>query len=269
MTAPLTDSVRRRLVDAGCIAAAGDVYAGDGARFYDDLVGPDRSEIREVLDIARRVGPDVLDLAAGSGRITLPLVRSGKRVTALDLSADMLARLRAALPAGTTCDVVVADMCDVDLGRDFDLIVLAATSITLLGATDRRRLFATVRRHLAPGGSFVLSVAGTGALSALRESADREIPVGSTAYLQSQQVETDGARRVVNWMPLPLPHPPGPVPVLTTRLHILDETIVTGELRDAGFAPPEVIPVLTNGIRSGAGMVLLRTRVDDGTADVA
>ncbi|MFZ8504623.1 hypothetical protein ACO1M4_14470, partial [Staphylococcus aureus] len=84
--------------------------------------------------------------------------------------------------------------------------------ITLLGPTDRRRLFATVRRHLAPGGSFLLSVAGAGALSALRASADREIPVGSTVYLQAQQVESDGARRVVNWMPLPLPPAPGPVP---------------------------------------------------------
>jgi SAM-dependent methyltransferase len=269
MTAPLTDSVRRRLADAGCVAAPSDVYSGDGARFYDDLVGPDRSEIREVLDIARRVGPDVLDLAAGSGRITLPLVRIGKRVTALDLSADMLARLHAALPTGMSCDVVVADMCDVELGRDFDLIVLAATSITLLGPTDRRRMFATVRHHLAPGGSFVLSVAGAGALPTLQESVDREIPVGSSPYLQSQQIERDGAHRVVNWMPLPLPHPAGPVPVLTTRLHILDETVVTGELRDAGFAPPDVIPVLTNGIRSDEGMVLLSTRIDDGVADVA
>ena len=269
MTALLTDTVRRRLADAGCVAAPSDIYSGDGARFYDDLVGPDRSEIREVLDIARRVGPDVLDLAAGSGRITLPLVRTGKRVTALDLSVDMLARLRAALPAGTSCAVVVADMCDVDLGRDFDLIVLAATSITLLGPTDRHRLLRTVRRHLAPGGSFVLSVAATGAARAFQESADREITVGSHSYLQSQQVEPDGARRVVNWMPLPLPPSPGPVPVLTTRLNILDGTVVTRELREAGFEAPDVIPVVTNGVRAGEGMVLLRTRADDGTADVA
>ncbi|MFF8188027.1 daptide-type RiPP biosynthesis methyltransferase [Microbacterium sp. NPDC016588] len=269
MPAPLTESVRLRLALAGCVAAPSDVYAGDGARFYDDLVGPDRSEIREVLDIARRVGPAVLDLAAGSGRVTLPLVRIGKRVTALDLSADMLARLREALPAGTSCDVVVADMCDFDLGRDFDLIVLAATSITLLGPDDRRGLFATVFRHLAPRGAFVLSVAGGGALRTLRESADHEIAVGSTVYLQSQQVEHEGACRVVNWMPLPLPPAPGPVPVLTTRLHILDETAVTGELQDAGFAVPEVIPVVANGIRPGEGMVLLRTRVDQGATDVA
>ena len=264
MTAPLTDSVRRRLAEAGCVAEPGDIYAGDGARFYDDLVGPDRSEIREVLHVARRHGAAVPDLAAGSGRITLPLLRAGKSVTALDLSPDMLARLRAALPATASCELVVADMCEADLGRRFDLIVLAATSITLLGPADRRRLYAVVRRHLAPAGTFLLSVAGAAAQRALRAATDREISVGSTVYLQSQQVEADGSRRIVNWMPLPLPPAPGAVPVLTTSLQLLDAAAVASELRDAGFLAPEVLPVRTNGVAPGEGMVLLSVRVDDG-----
>lgn len=265
MTAPLTDSVRRRLADTGCVAAPSDIYVGDGARFYDDLVGPDRSEIREVLEVARRSGPAVLDLAAGSGRITLPLLRAGKDVTALDLSPDMLARLRAELVADASCELVVGDMCDVDLGRSFDLIVLGATSITLLERSDRRRLFAAVHRHLAPGGSFLLSIAGRTASASLRASTDREITVGPTVFLQSQQVE--GTSRIVNWMPLPLPLPPGPVPVLTTRLQIVDEATVAHELRDAGFLPPEVLPVRSNGVAPGAGMVLLHARPERGRDD--
>lgn len=273
MTAPLTDSVRHRLAEAGCVADPSDVYAGDGARFYDDLVGPDRSEILEVLAIARRSGPEVLDLAAGTGRLTVPLLRSGARVTALDLSPDMLARLRDGVPPQSPCTFVVADMCVFDLERAFDLIVLGATSITLLGGADRRRLYGAVRRHLAPTGSLLLSIAGSGAVAQLRVSSDREIVVetarGRTAYLQSQQVEAGGATRIVNWMPFPLPASPGPVRVLTTRLQLLDAATVTAELRDAGFAPPATIPVRTNGAVPGEGMVLLHTRADDGGADVA
>lgn len=273
MTAPLTDSVRDRLAEAGRVADPGDVYAGDGARFYDRLVGPDRSEIREVLAVARRGGPRVLDLAAGSGRVTLPLLRVGMRVTALDLSVDMLARLRDALPPGAPCDLVVADMCDLDLGREFDLVVLAATSITLLDRADRRRLYATVRKHLAPGGSFLLSVAGSAALPALSVSGDREITVGTAqgpvTYLQSQQVDADGSERIVNWMPLPLPPRPGRVPVLTTRLQLLDEAAVAAELRAAGFPSPERIPVRAHGIAPGEGMVLLHARAEAGGRDVA
>ena len=269
MTAPLTDSVRRHLAEAGCVAVPTDLYHGDGARFYDEVVGADRSEIREVLDVARGCGPAVLDLAAGSGRMTLPLLRLGKRVTALDLSSDMLARLRATLPADASCDLVLADMCDVDLGREFDLIVLAATSITLFDHVDRRRVFATVRRHLASGGTFVLSMPGSTALTSLRESGDREITVGGIPYVQSQQVAPDGSQRIVNGMPLPLPVAPGHVPVLTTRLRILEEADVVEELGAAGFATPDALPVRTNGVAPGEGMVLLRTRVEPGAGNAA
>lgn len=270
MTAPLTLSVHRLLDDAGRRAEPRDVYAGDGARFYDELVGPDRSEIGEVLAVARRSGPAVLDLAAGSGRVTLPLLRVGKSVTALDLSPSMLQRLSDALPPGAPCDLVVADMRAFDLGREFDLVVIAATSITLLDRDDRRRLFRAVRRHLAPTGTLLLSVAGDEALRGLRTSGDREISVVSgdrvTRYLQSQQVEPGGSRRVVNWMPLPLPAPPEPVPVLTTRLQLLDAATVAAELEQNGFRPPATIPVRSPGVADGEGMLLLRTGVDDGGA---
>lgn len=268
MTAPLTATVRRRLDEAACTAEPCDVYDGHGARFYDELVGPDRSEIREVLAVARRSGPAVLDLAAGTGRVTLPLLRIGKTVTALDLSPSMLQRLRNALPAGSACDVVLADMRTFDLGRVFDLAVLAATSITLLERDDRRRLFAAVRRHLRPSGSLVLSVAGDAVHRTLRTSVDREISVragGNTVvYLQSQQVDAVGSRRLVNWMPLPLPTAPGPVPVLTTRLHLLDAATVADELTQAGFLAPDVIPVRSPGDADAESMMLLHSRVEGG-----
>lgn len=266
MSALLTDSVRRRLAEAGCVGVPNDLYLGDGARFYDEVVGPDRSEIREVLEVARRCGPAVLDLAAGSGRLTVPLLRSGKRVTALDLSADMLERLRATLPPGASCDLVVADMRDVNLGRTFDLIVLGATSITLFDEAGRRRVFATVHRHLARGGAFLLSVPGTGAAEVLRKSGDREITLGSAVYLQSQQVDAEGSQRIVNWMPLPLPAPAGRVPVVTTRVRIVEATGLADELKAAGFAAPDASPIRTNGVAPGDAMVLLATRVESGAA---
>ena len=263
MSALLTDSVRRRLAEAGCVGVPHDLYRGDGARFYGEVVGPDRSEIREILEVARCCGPAVLDLAAGSGRLTVPLLRSGKHVTALDLSTDMLERLRATLPPDASCDLVVADMRDVDLGREFDLVVLGATSITLFDEAGRRRVFGTVRRHLGPGGTFVLSVPGTGAAEVLRESADRAITLGSAAYLQSQQVEADGAQRIVNWMPLPLPTA-GRVPIVTTRVRIVEEAGLRDELRAAGFAAPDAFPIRTNGAAPGDAMMLLSTRVASG-----
>lgn len=275
MTALLTDAVRRRLRDAGCIAETSDIYDSAGARFYDELVGPDRSEIREVLAVARRSGPAVLDLAAGSGRISIPLLRIGKSVTALDLSSPMLQLLRDALPRGSACEFVVADMRAFDLGREFDLAVLAATSITLLDRDDRLRLFGAVRRHLAPTGALLLSVPGPTVQTVLRTSAERTISVGSgdtaAVYLQSQQVDATGSHRIVNWMPLPLPAASHAVPVLTTSLYLLDAETVAKELQQAGFLAPEVLPVRTADGDGGAdeNMLLLHSRVDGGDSRVA
>ena len=46
------------------------------------------------------VAPDdgtILELACGTGRVLLPLARAGREIVGLDLSAQMLARCRAAL----------------------------------------------------------------------------------------------------------------------------------------------------------------------------
>ena len=91
MTSLITETVAARLDLVGATARAQDLYAGAGTDFYDRLVGPDRAEIREVLGLAHTAPGPVLDLAAGSGRLTIPLARSGHRVTAVDLSAGALA----------------------------------------------------------------------------------------------------------------------------------------------------------------------------------
>ena len=49
------------------------------------------------------------------------------------------------------------------------------------------------------------------------------------------------------------------VPVLTTRLHLLDSERLMAELAVAGFAVPDVIPVRGRGVAVGEGLMLLRT----------
>ena len=69
----------------------------------------------------------MLELACGSGRVLLPLARQGHEIVGLDLSAQMLARCRAAL-ADEPIEVrrrvrlVQADMTSFDLGGRFALI---------------------------------------------------------------------------------------------------------------------------------------------------
>lgn len=130
MSSSLTEAVVARLRTVGAVPKEQDLYSGAGTDFYDRLVGSDRAEIREMLALARGTEGPILDVAAGSGRLTVPLVRSGKRVTAIDLSDDMLSRLRRTLPDHATLECVVADMRDFSLPQQFGLVIIGATSIS-------------------------------------------------------------------------------------------------------------------------------------------
>ncbi|QNA93335.1 MULTISPECIES: daptide-type RiPP biosynthesis methyltransferase [unclassified Microbacterium] len=256
----ITRTVAARLGREGASPRAQDLYAGAGTDFYDRLVGPDRAEIREILALARDAAGPILDLAAGSGRVTIPLVRSGKDVTAVDLSDDMLSHLRRALPDDDRVQCVVADMRDFSLPQRFGLIVIGATSITLLDRAGRSLLYANVRRHLAAGGVFAFTVAGGASAQSLLTSADQEVvvpgPAGDDTYLFSQQIEEGGAARLVNWVRVSDVVPGGEVTVFTSRLRLLDHERLTRELVDAGFAHPEVSPVRTP---HGVDILLLTT----------
>jgi 16S rRNA (cytosine967-C5)-methyltransferase len=80
---------------------------------------------------ARLLGPvkglEVLDLCAAPGGKTLQLAAAGAKVTALDISASRLKRLRANLERmGLEADIVEADALQWEPGRQFDAILLDA-----------------------------------------------------------------------------------------------------------------------------------------------
>lgn len=275
MSGLITEAVSARLAMVGAVPRELDLYAGVGTDFYERLVGSDRAEIREMLALARQAEDPILDIAAGGGRLTIPLVRSGRDVTAIDLSDDMLSHLRRALPEESTVECIVADMRDFSLGRRYGLVVIGATSITLLDSDGRSRLYAAVRRHLAAGGVFAFTVAGGASAQSLAIPRDQEIGVpghqGAEAYLFAQQMEEGGSARVVNWVRVADITAGAEVTVLTSRLHVLDHHILARELVDTGFAVPAISPVRTD---SGVEILLLTTSwagspaaEDDGASD--
>ncbi|HKG95869.1 MAG TPA: class I SAM-dependent methyltransferase [Gemmatimonadaceae bacterium] len=107
----------------------------------------------------------MLELACGSGKLTIPLARElgaeGVEVVGLDASAAMLgaARERAAA-AGVRVELVEGDMRRFELGVGrLDFIFVAFNSLLHLHAADDLvACFACVRRHLAPGGAFAFDV---------------------------------------------------------------------------------------------------------------
>jgi SAM-dependent methyltransferase len=137
-----------------------------GERFadaYDELyehVSDVDATVRFLDDIAREATGGsparVLELAAGTGRIAIPLAARGHDVTALDISADMLARLGAKDPGGGVT-TVVGDMArDLPAGP-FDLVFIAFNSLFMLpDPSEQASCFAAVADVLAGHGAFVI-----------------------------------------------------------------------------------------------------------------
>jgi SAM-dependent methyltransferase len=118
--------------------------------------GEDLSLWRELADDAD--GP-VLDIGAGTGRVTLDLAARGVPVVALDLDAALLDALRHRA-AGLPVETVVADARIFALGRRFSLVVVPMQTLQLLGGPRGRAAFLRCALdHLEPGALLAAALA--------------------------------------------------------------------------------------------------------------
>jgi len=156
----------RRLRDAHRVDAGAREHYAD-VDLYDHEYRRRRDDVRFYQQLALRVlgGPGrILELGCGSGRVTLPLLRDGHQVVAVDGSAPMLRRLEerlAVAPAAARarCRVVEADLRDFAVGGRYPLVVSAFNVLEHL--YTRVELAACLRRvaaHLAPYGVFAFDV---------------------------------------------------------------------------------------------------------------
>jgi SAM-dependent methyltransferase len=145
------------IVPDGRLALA--AYADDDlAALYDLVYDAFDDDVPFYREFARRAEGPVLELCAGSGRVTVPLAQEGVELVAVDASPPMLDRLRSRLDEATTPRVrlIEADMRNFDLGQRFELAFCAFGSFEqLLTKDDQLACLRTVASHLAPGGVFV------------------------------------------------------------------------------------------------------------------
>jgi SAM-dependent methyltransferase len=136
------------------------------ARLYDVDLTEDPGDLSLYLALAARAGGPILEIAAGSGRVAVPLAEAGYEVTAVDIDPAMLARAEKSIAGAEPSvrgrlELVQADLLDLRLPGvpRFRLAILALNSILLL-ATRERQLGAleTMARHLAPDGIAVVDV---------------------------------------------------------------------------------------------------------------
>jgi SAM-dependent methyltransferase len=124
---------------------------------YDRANGLTGPAIPFYLTLAREVGGPVLDLACGTGFLTIPLAEAGLTVTGVDFAPAMLEHAqRKAKAADLPIQWVLADCRTLDLDEQFRLITMTGNAIQegFLTRADLEGLFGSARRHLLSDGLF-------------------------------------------------------------------------------------------------------------------
>ena len=131
-------------------------FGPDVARGYDD---EPRGDEAECVDFLARLAGDgsALELAVGTGRIALPLSERGVRVDGIELSPDMVERLRQKT-GGADLDVTPGDMARADgPGASYRLVYLVFNTVyNILTQEDQVHCFENAARHLDGDGRFVV-----------------------------------------------------------------------------------------------------------------
>jgi SAM-dependent methyltransferase len=123
---------------------------------YDAAHDPGTTDATVALIAEIAPGKRLLELAIGTGRIGLPLAAMGFKLSGIEASPDMVAKLRAK-PGGDTIPVTIGDMADVDIEGTFDHAFLVFNTLfNLQSQEDQIRCFANTAKRLAPGGTFLV-----------------------------------------------------------------------------------------------------------------
>jgi SAM-dependent methyltransferase len=150
--------------DAASVAfmVSSDLWDEEAASSYDDdsasmfapeVLGP---TIELLADLAG--GGRVLEMAVGTGRVAVPLMKRGLDVSGIELSHAMVARLREKA-AEDELPVVVGDMATALAPGRFSLVYVVFNSISNLRTqAEQVACFDNAARHLVPGGRFVVEL---------------------------------------------------------------------------------------------------------------
>jgi len=134
--------------------------------------------------LAQETGGPVLEIACGTGRVSIPIARLGFAVTGVDIVPGMLAQARSK-SAGLPTRWVEGDARAFDLGEYFRLIFVTGNAFqAFLTRADQEALLERVRAHLHDDGLFAFetrnprwnadTTSNTGELWANLETRDQE-----------------------------------------------------------------------------------------------
>jgi len=135
------------------------------ASLYDlDQRNITKDDISFYLEYALKLHGSILELACGTGRVTIPLANEGYNIWGIDLSKEMLDQLKVKMEnlqeeVKQRIHITHADMTNFELGREFSLIIIPFRSFQSLTLEEQQKAcLHTVHRHLSEDGYFIIDV---------------------------------------------------------------------------------------------------------------
>lgn len=153
-------------------------------------------------------GKRLLDVACGTGKSFIPMLKQGWEVTACDISPSMVAIAREKV--GDQVELSVADMRDLPVFGEFDVVFCLDDAVNYLLSTEElERALTGMRRNLGPGGLLMFDV---NTLESYR-----------TFFAEEVVIERDGKKLI--WKGRTSPDaPPGSIAEASFEVEPLDET---------------------------------------------
>jgi SAM-dependent methyltransferase len=139
---------RKRPTSWLCGAQDSDAYDA----YFERLAAQGKDIHGEANFVAAYGARSVLDGGCGTGRVARELARRGMEVVGVDIDAAMLATAQRRSPE---LEWVQGDLATVDLGRAFDLVLLAGNVMIYLQPGSEGPVLANLARHLTPDGRLV------------------------------------------------------------------------------------------------------------------
>jgi len=125
-----------------------------------DIYVPATFDIDFFVAETQKATGEVLELMSGTGRVSIPLIEAGVKLTCVDLSAESNAILENKLrQKGLQADVYQMDVCELDLQKKFEMIIIPFHSFAhITSPGNQQEALAHIRRHLLPGGVFICTL---------------------------------------------------------------------------------------------------------------
>jgi len=132
-----------------------DAMAWDPEKYQErfDALAAEGHDVHGEAAFVMAVAPrSVFDAGCGTGRVAIELARRGVAVTGVDTDPGMISTARRQAPH---LEWVEADLATLDLGRVFDVVVMAGNVVLFTPPGTQAAVVSGCARHVAPGGRLV------------------------------------------------------------------------------------------------------------------